>query len=343
MGLCKMLQRTPSSKFAFLSVVFCVTLLLTLFELQILRIENNQENLGKIIGQLQESINQKDQTSIPSNQVIIYNRIPKTGSTSFMGVAYDLCKNNGFHVLHINVTGNNHALTFANQFRFVQNVTYWNSMKPAIFHGHVAFVDFSRFGTAQKPLYINIVREPLDRLVSYYYFLRFGDDFRPHLVRKKHGDKITFDECVQKKLPDCHPNNMWKQIPFFCGHSPDCWKIGNEWALAEAKRNLHENYFLVGVTNEISEFVQVLEETLPTFFRGAVNIFETSNKSHLRKTSQKRDPLEETVNKIKTSKIWKMENELYEYALEKFHDVKRQVLEKGDRVQNFFYEKIRPH
>lgn len=72
---------------------------------------------GKIIGQLQESINQKDQTSIPSNQVIIYNRIPKTGSTSFMGVAYDLCKNNGFHVLHINVTGNNHALTFANQVR----------------------------------------------------------------------------------------------------------------------------------------------------------------------------------------------------------------------------------
>lgn len=48
MGLCKMLQRTPSSKFAFLSVVFCVTLLLTLFELQILRIENNQENLGEL-------------------------------------------------------------------------------------------------------------------------------------------------------------------------------------------------------------------------------------------------------------------------------------------------------
>jgi hypothetical protein len=47
--------------------------------------------------------------------VVIYNRVPKTGSTSFMGVAYDLCKQNGFHVLHINITGNMHALSLKNQ------------------------------------------------------------------------------------------------------------------------------------------------------------------------------------------------------------------------------------
>jgi hypothetical protein len=47
--------------------------------------------------------------------VIIYNRVPKTGSTSFVGIAYDLCKQNGFHVLHINVTGNMHALSLKNQ------------------------------------------------------------------------------------------------------------------------------------------------------------------------------------------------------------------------------------
>jgi heparan sulfate 2-O-sulfotransferase HS2ST1 len=47
--------------------------------------------------------------------VVIYNRVPKTGSTSFVGVAYDLCKQNGFHVLHINITGNMHALSLKNQ------------------------------------------------------------------------------------------------------------------------------------------------------------------------------------------------------------------------------------
>jgi len=47
--------------------------------------------------------------------VVIYNRVPKTASTSFMGLVYDLCKQNKYHVLHINVTNNMHTLTFANQ------------------------------------------------------------------------------------------------------------------------------------------------------------------------------------------------------------------------------------
>lgn len=78
------------------------------------------------------------------NLVVIYNRVPKTGSTSFVGVAYDLCKKNQFHVLHINVTANNHVLSLNNQVHFVNNVTNWNFIKPALYHGHFAFVDFSK-------------------------------------------------------------------------------------------------------------------------------------------------------------------------------------------------------
>lgn len=54
----------------------------------------------------------------------------------------------------------------------------------------ISFI-FCRFGSSQKPVYINILRKPLDRLVSYYYFLRYGDNYRPHLVRRKHGDKMV--------------------------------------------------------------------------------------------------------------------------------------------------------
>lgn len=276
--------------------------------------------------------------------VVIYNRVPKTASTSFVGLVYDLCKQNKYHVLHINVTNNMHTLTLTNQVQFANNISNWNAIKPAFYHGHMAFLNFEKFGIKHTPLYINLLRKPLDRFVSYYYFLRYGDNFRPHLIRKKHGDTKTFDECINIGQPDCDPNNMWLQIPFLCGHDPACWEVGNSWALEEAKRNLQKYYFLVGVTEELIDFVEVLENVLPRFFKGAYNFFLHNNKSHLRQTTQKLNPLPETIEKIQQSVVWKMENELYNFALEHFHAVKKRLINASlqDANQRFMYEKIRP-
>ncbi|CAH0726315.1 unnamed protein product, partial [Brenthis ino] len=287
---------------------------------------------------------QKDPIKDDNDLVVIYNRVPKTGSTSFVGVAYDLCKKNHFKVLHINITANMHVMSLSNQYKFAQNVTKWDEMKPALYHGHMAFLNFERLGTSSKPIFINLIRKPLDRLVSYYYFLRHGDNFRPHLVRKKHGDKMTFDECVEKSQPDCDPNNMWLQVPFFCGHAAECWKPGSAWALQQAKHNLVNHYLVVGVTEEMLDFISVLEASLPRLFKGATDHYLNSNKSHLRQTSSKIDPSQRTIEKIQQSSIWKMENELYEFALEHFKFVKKKILlrEMNSVAQVFFYEKIRP-
>lgn len=325
----------------------CVIVIIVLyFQSEIGRMEENYRKLEIRLAHpgigLTESrqfpLNNADQT------VIIYNRVPKTGSTSFVGIAYDLCKRNNFKVLHINITANRHIMSLNNQYKFAQNVTTWHDVKPALYHGHMAFLNFERLGTSSKPLFINLIRKPLDRLVSYYYFLRYGDNFRPHLIRKKHGDKMTFDECVEKSQPDCDPNNMWLQVPFFCGHAAECWKPGNHWALEQAKHNLVNHYLLVGVTEEMQDFITVLEATLPRFFKGATEYYLSSNKSHLRQTSSKVDPSLKTVERIQQSTVWKMENELYEFALEHFKFVKRKLLvkEANNVAQIYFYEKIRP-
>ncbi len=103
--------------------------------------------------------------------VIFYNRVPKTGSSSFMGLCHKLTKENAFHTVHLNVSKNAHTLTLRDQMSFARNVTLWHQRHPGLFHGHLAFFDFATFGY-RRPIYVNVIRDPLERFVSYYYFLR---------------------------------------------------------------------------------------------------------------------------------------------------------------------------
>ncbi|XP_018496506.2 heparan sulfate 2-O-sulfotransferase 1 [Galendromus occidentalis] len=350
--------RTPALWRVFAGLVFFGVwfLLFTELEHRMRTIEETNQYMGKMLARLnfnrysaigeQSSQNEDldESLGLPlktfENQVIIYNRVPKTASTSFTGVAYDLCVKNKFFVLHINTSRNMHVMSIADQMRYSVNISQWESMRPSMYHGHVAFLDFARFGMP-PPIYINIVREPLERLVSYYYFLRNGDDFRPHLQRRRSGDKRTFDECVKQMGQDCSEDKMWLQIPFFCGHTPNCWQPGSRWALEQAKMNLINKYLLVGTTEQLQDFVDILEVVLPRFFRGASQLFHSGKKSHLRKTSNKKPVNAETVALIKQWPTYLLESEFYEFAKRHFNSIKDKLnSEQGS--QQFFFEKIRP-
>lgn len=317
---------------------------------------NNQQMLNNLnqVNEVNENNDDRMQL-LPDDLIVIYNRVPKTGSTSFMGIAYELCSHNGFNVMHLNTSKNSHVMSLSDQVRFVWNVTRWTKRQPSLIHGHIAFLNFEKYGLFNpKPLYINLIRKPLDRLVSYYYFLRNGDNFRPNIVRKKQGDRRTFDQCVDLNERDCRAENLWLQIPFFCGQDSECWKPGNKWALDQAKRNLLNHYFLVGVTEYMHEFIQILEASLPQMFSGANQLYEKGTKAHLRKTFNKLRPSARTIAKIQQSRIWQMENEFYQFTLDNFNFIKDRVLIKTnqadtsnnivykDRGQQFFFEKIRP-
>jgi len=274
--------------------------------------------------------------------IVIYNRVPKTGSTSMMNVVYELYGKNMFRVVQLHVTQYKHMLTTTDQIHFAKNMSGWAN-KPTFYHGHFAYFDPKKVGVDLTPIFINLVRKPLDRLVSHYYFLRYGDDVLVNKVRAKEGDTTTFDECVEAGQADCDPKKLWIQIPFFCGTAPQCWDPGSEWALAQAKHNLVNKYLLVGVTEELDTFVEVLEELIPNFFSGAKQFLMQSGKSHIKRTRHKDEVSEKTSQKMKKTRIWKLENEFYNFAHKNFHAVKQTVLEQKRLKTHFYnYEKVRP-
>lgn len=81
-------------------------------------------------------------------------------------------------------------------------------------------------------------------------------------------------------------------------------------------------------------------------FKGSLDQYLNSSKSHLRQTTSKLAPKAETIAEIKKSDVWKIENEFYEFALQQFHftlKAQNKIRIQGKNLtQKFFYEKIRP-
>lgn len=163
--------------------------------------------------------------NVIDQKLVIYNRIPKTGSTSLINLVYELLGETiDVHVIHLNISNGGYHLDRFSQAGLAHNLTNWITMQPLLFHGHFAYFNFEQYGSLFEPVYINMIRDPLDRFVSYYYFRRFGDDYNPHLMHKFMFDSFkryeTFDECIinlnngkaRLKYSDCDPRYLWLQV-----------------------------------------------------------------------------------------------------------------------------------
>ena len=79
-------------------------------------------------------------------------------------------------------------------------------LRPFCYEKHMHFLDATEFNRT-NPIYINMVRHPLDRILSWYYYAR-----SPQYIYAEHSPtdipdlkmmKRTFEECVINKSNDC--------------------------------------------------------------------------------------------------------------------------------------------
>lgn len=127
-----------------------------------------------------------------------------------------------------------------------------------------------------------------------------------------------------------------------------CRMPGNEWALRKAKEHLISNYLVVGITEQMAEFIAVLEAMVPQFFQGASKLYaEAGRKSHMRETVKKDNPSDRAVEVMRNSTVYHMERDFYDFAKVVFQDVKRRSVEFKNGLwlplgKRYHYEKIKP-
>lgn len=169
-------------------------------------------------------------------EVIFFNRLEKVGSQSMSSLLFELGKHNNFAnyentpmATKPEVLSAQEELEFAEE--FIETL-----QAPAAYVEHANWINFTQFGLP-KPIYINLIRHPIDKVISAYYYQRHPFVYYNSLQRnpfrreeKKDYFDISFNDCVKlKKFNDCDfsaENKFsrdWRKFAkHFCGNRNEC-------------------------------------------------------------------------------------------------------------------------
>ncbi|XP_078667762.1 uronyl 2-sulfotransferase-like isoform X1 [Branchiostoma floridae x Branchiostoma belcheri] len=266
----------------------------------------------------------------PHVREVLYNRLPKCGSTSLKALTRRLAKKNHFHFKESNIW-DQFQLNQTGLKAFAED--FYTVPSPFIYERHVYFVDFEQLGL-KSPKYINLVRDPLDRIVSSFHFMRYGRKGGPNhivtrLFNKYHNEtdrNQTFDSCVLNRSKECWGPRVNLMTHFFCGQDPVCRDPESIKALDKAKENIRRHYLVVGLLEDFNGFLKVLSKILPQFYRGVTDLWKdlAPNVQEAQKTVRKQPP-SPLAQKLMQQRMY-MDYELYTFIQDRFH---RQKLELG--------------
>uniref|UniRef100_A0A4W3HRG7 Uronyl 2-sulfotransferase n=1 Tax=Callorhinchus milii TaxID=7868 RepID=A0A4W3HRG7_CALMI len=262
---------------------------------------------------------------LPFPSQVVYNRVGKCGSRTVVQLLKILTERNHFNLVNSDI----HNKTRLNKNEQAELVRYINIVQqPYLYTRHVHFLNFTRFGL-QQPVYINLIRDPISRFVSNYFFRRFGDwrSEQNHQIRtpgmKDEERYLDISDCILENHAECSNPRLFYIIPYFCGQHPKCRDPG-EWALQRAKDNMNENYLLVGILEELEDVLLLLERLLPHYFKDASSIYHSPEYKKLGNgtiTVKKQIPSPKALQVLYQQLQY--EYDFYRYVRDQFHLLKR--------------------
>ena len=235
--------------------------------------------------------------------VLVYNRIPKAGSTSLMALAKELSVKNGFSMVTPEPYFAHDKIR-----RAIFHAIVTNTRTLVVNHFHFPEIVYS-----DRVEYMNMVRDPVERLLSDYSYLRSFQSRKNHALsyREKHGD-ISVDECIfgdTEFSGKCLPiSNL--QAHFFCGMEKSPCHENATLLAARAAINL-EKLYTVGVTERYDDTLKMLETKYPKFFKGISELY-TSKQEKTLNTNQHTIPSDRAIEVLKKANF--IDYDLYKKA-----------------------------
>ncbi|CAD7083097.1 unnamed protein product [Hermetia illucens] len=264
---------------------------------------------------------------------VFFNRVPKVGSETLIELMKQLSDINGFTLFRekqpkaILVT-----LGPIQQLQLAEDIA--DLEQPAAYVHHVNFINFTHL-EVPRPIYINMVRDPVERVISWFYYARapWVQAQRQRNFPSVPGPKVQwlkkdFESCVRNGDKECnyiensdleHVSDHRRQTLFFCGHSrKDCMPFNSERALQIAKRTVESEYAVVGSWTDVNVTLTVLEHYIPKFFKGAHQIYHTESGGLASNTNPLKPHVSEEI-KARVRANFSREIEFYEFCRQRLH------------------------
>lgn len=260
--------------------------------------------------------------STPNDEILVYNKVSKSGSSAFIAIAKYLSKrhNNNFTVSqHPGIMGSE---TFKKKMSEVQLAEESHVIatlpRPVLYARHVYYIDLSEYGF-KKPMYINLIRDPVDRFVSNFYYQQVGSVGQN---RSSPGRIRNINECVLEKQPLCSSGYYVRlyMTRYFCGQDDACGADERE-TVEIAKRNIEKDYIFIGLTEEFENSLRLFENILPNFFHGAVNAWRYLQSGLQRYETVKKETISAKARKVLKKQMW-ADYEIYRFVQDRFEKAK---------------------
>ncbi|CAH2091037.1 unnamed protein product [Euphydryas editha] len=266
-------------------------------------------------------------------ELLFFNRVPKVGSQTFMELLRRLAIRNQFG-FHRDAVQRVETIRLAPADQQVLASLVSAHTPPASYIKHVCYTNFTRYGYP-SPIYVNVVRDPVERVISWYYYVRAPW----YYVERKRAFpdlplpdpawlKKDFETCVLSGDRECRYlegethegiGDHRRQTLFFCGHDPQCTPFNSLEALQRAKRVVEQQYAVVGVLEDMNSTLIALERYIPRFFTGALRLYwEELNKFNRINRNAFKPPVSETVKQIVRANFTR-EIEFYEFCKQRLH------------------------